>query len=75
MGEVLLAQGDVECYFEGDGNLMGAQVLAEEGLALEYFSRITLAAVLKTGVWRGEKGKGRNRISITNSPSLTKNLG
>lgn len=30
--------GDVECYSEGDGNLMGAQVLAEEGLALEYLA-------------------------------------
>lgn len=67
--------GDVECYSEGDGNLMGAQVRAEGRFALECFSRITLAAVLKTGVWQNKKGKGRNRRSITNNPSLTKNLG
>lgn len=59
---------DVECYSEGDGNLMGARVQAEDGLALECFSRITLAAMLKTGIWQSEKGKGRNR-SITNSSS------
>ena len=42
--------GDIECYSEGAGSLMGVQSLAEERVALKCFSRITLAAVLKRDV-------------------------
>ena len=45
--------GDIECYTEG-GGISGAEMGTEVGHALKCFSRITLAAVLKTGAWLDE---------------------
>ena len=58
-------RGDFESYSEGGGNSLGAEIGAEEGHALKCFSRITLAAVLKTDTCLREgRGQGQKQMSL-----------